>query len=68
MREFFGDLVFTTVIHKTIALAEAPSFGEPVMTYAPGSRGAAEYAALAMEADRRLREYQPIEYENPYRS
>jgi len=49
MREFFGDLVFNTVIHRTIRLAEAPSAGESILTYAPDSSGAAEYAALAEE-------------------
>lgn len=49
MREFFGDLVFDTVIHRAVRLAEAPSSGESVLTYAPQSRGAAEYIALAEE-------------------
>lgn len=49
MREFFGELVFDTVIHRTVRLAEAPSTGESVLTYAPESRGAAEYKALAEE-------------------
>jgi chromosome partitioning protein len=49
MREFFGDLVFETVIHRAVRLAEAPSSGESVITYAPESRGAAEYKALAKE-------------------
>ncbi|MHC4424126.1 MAG: ParA family protein, partial [Planctomycetota bacterium] len=47
MREFFGDLVFETVIHRTVRLAEAPSAGESVLTYAPKNRGAVEYKALA---------------------
>ncbi len=49
MRDFFGDLVFETVIHRNIRLAEAPSAGESVLTYAADSRGAAEYLALADE-------------------
>jgi chromosome partitioning protein len=49
MREFFGDLVFDTVIHKSVRLAEAPGAGEPVMVFAPESRAAAEYRALAQE-------------------
>ena len=49
MREFFGSLVFDTVIHQTVRLAEAPSAGEPILTYAPHSRGAAEYRTLAEE-------------------
>jgi chromosome partitioning protein len=49
MREYFGDLVFETVIHRSVRLAEAPSTGESVLTYAPESRSAAEYRALAGE-------------------
>jgi chromosome partitioning protein len=49
MREFFGELVFDTVIHRSIRLAEAPSAGESVLTYAPESRGAIEYLTLADE-------------------
>jgi len=49
MRDFFGDLVFDTVIHRTVRLAEAPSSGESVLTYAPKCRGAVEYMALAEE-------------------
>ena len=49
MREFFGSLVFNAVVHRTIRLAEAPSAGESVITYAPKSKGAAEYMALAAE-------------------
>jgi chromosome partitioning protein len=49
MREFFGELVFDTVIHKTIRLAEAPSAGESILTYAPESRGAADYNSLVRE-------------------
>lgn len=49
MRALFGDLVFETVIHKTIRLAEAPSAGESILTYAPESRGAADYMSLVRE-------------------
>jgi chromosome partitioning protein len=49
MREFFGDLVFDTVIHRNVRLAEAPSAGESILTYDAESRGAAEYRALADE-------------------
>lgn len=49
MRELFGDLVFDTVIHKSVRLAEAPSAGESILTYAPDSKSAAEYKALADE-------------------
>ena len=49
MREFFGEMVFDAVIHKSVRLAEAPSAGEPALLYAPGSKGTAEYRALAGE-------------------
>jgi len=49
MREYFGDLVFKTVIHRCVRLAEAPSAGQSVLTYAPESRSSAEYRALAEE-------------------
>jgi len=49
MREYFAELVFNTVIHRTIRLAEAPSAGESILTYSPKSRGAEEYMALAQE-------------------
>jgi chromosome partitioning protein len=49
MRAFFGDLVFDTVIHRNVRLAEAPSSGQSILTYDPTSRGAAEYWALADE-------------------
>jgi chromosome partitioning protein len=49
MREFFGDLVFDTVIHRSVRLAEAPSTGESILAYDPTGRGAVEYRALADE-------------------
>jgi chromosome partitioning protein len=49
MRDLFGDLVFDTVIHRNVTLAEAPSAGESALTYAPRCKGASEYKALARE-------------------
>lgn len=49
MREIFGPKVFNTVIHNNVRLCEAPSAGQSVLTYAPRSRGAMEYRALAAE-------------------
>jgi len=49
LREFFGDLVFGTVIHRNVRLAEAPSAGESAITYDEASRGAIEYMQLAEE-------------------
>ena len=48
-KEFFGDLVLNTVIHRSIRLAEAPSAGESILTYDSKSKGALEYMALAEE-------------------
>jgi len=49
LREFFRDQIFRTVIPRSIRLAEAPSFGQPILTYDPRSRGAETYIQLAKE-------------------
>ena len=49
LKEFFGDDVFQTVIPRSVRLAEAPSFGKPILTYDPRSRGAESYIKLAKE-------------------
>jgi chromosome partitioning protein len=49
VRDFFGDIVFDTVIPRDIALCESPSHGQSVLTYAPRSRGARAYIELCME-------------------
>ncbi len=49
LREFFGKEVFRSVIPRSIRLAEAPSFGKPILTYDPRSRGAEAYIQLAKE-------------------
>jgi len=49
LKEFFQDQVFTTVIPRSIRLAEAPSFGKPILSYDPRSRGAESYVKLAKE-------------------
>lgn len=48
-KDFFGDKVFSTVIPRQIKMAEAPSHGEPITTYAPFSKGARAYKKLARE-------------------
>lgn len=48
-REFFGSKVFTTAIPRNVRLAEAPSFGEPIVLYDILSSGAQSYLALARE-------------------
>jgi len=49
VRKFFGDKVYTTVIHRNVALSEAPSHGKPVLLYDIRSRGAQSYLELAKE-------------------
>ena len=49
LREFFKDQVFQTVIPRSVRLAEAPSFGKPIITYDPRSKGAESYIQLAKE-------------------
>lgn len=49
LREFFGDEVFKTVIPRNIRLAEAPSYGKPVLEYDVRSKGAESYLKLARE-------------------
>jgi chromosome partitioning protein len=49
LREFFGDQVLRTIIPRSIRLAEAPSFGKPILGYDPRSRGAESYIKLAKE-------------------
>jgi len=45
----FGNALYTTVIPRNVRLAEAPSFGEPILKYDPTSRGAIAYRELAHE-------------------
>ncbi len=47
--EHFGEKVFDTVIPRNIRLAEAPSYGLPILHYEKQSRGAVAYLALAGE-------------------
>jgi chromosome partitioning protein len=54
VRRHFGDRVFHTVIPRSVRLAEAPSYGEPIIAYAPESRGARAYLDLAREVAARL--------------
>lgn len=49
LKEFFKDEVFQTVIPRSVRLAEAPSFGQPILSYDPRSRGAESYIKLAKE-------------------
>lgn len=53
VKKYFGSKVFRTVIPRTVKLSEAPSFGEPVLTYAPKSKGAEAYRKLCREVLKR---------------
>ena len=49
MRDYFGELILKTIIHRNIRLAEAPGAGESIMTFDPANQGAKEYMQLAEE-------------------
>jgi chromosome partitioning protein len=65
IERFFGPKVFKTRIRNNVRLAEAPSHGKSIFAYAPSSKGAEDYLALAAEVDamqamgRRLPEPEP---------
>jgi chromosome partitioning protein len=48
-KEYFGDRVYRTVIPRNVRLAEAPSFGKPIVLYDILSAGAQAYLGLARE-------------------
>jgi chromosome partitioning protein len=52
-KEYFGSQVFRTVIPRNVRLAEAPSFGKPILMYDVQSVGARSYIAVAQELMRR---------------
>jgi len=49
VRQHFPGLMFRSVIPRSVKLSEAPSYGEPIVTYAPQSSGGLAYAALSEE-------------------
>lgn len=49
LRDFYGPQVLETVVPRNVRLAEAPSFGKPILLYDPRSRGAESYFELAKE-------------------
>ncbi len=53
LRERFGKLVLQAVVRESVRIAEAPSFAQPITTYATASSGAEDYRALANELLRR---------------
>jgi chromosome partitioning protein len=49
IKSHFGDKVFNTVIPRNVRIAEAPSFGKPVILHDPASKGAQAHFAFARE-------------------
>ena len=49
VRAYFGDKTFKTLVPRTVKLSEAPSYGMPVISYAPNNKGAKAYMSLAKE-------------------
>ena len=49
VREHFGDVVLATMIPRSVRVSEAPGYGQSVVTYDPGSRGAMAYVDAARE-------------------
>ncbi len=49
VRRFFPQETFQTIIPRNVRLSEAPSYGQTILSYAPGCAGAQAYAALARE-------------------
>jgi chromosome partitioning protein len=49
VRDFFGEIVFRTIVPRDVAVSEAPSHGQTVIDYAPRSRGSRAYVELCME-------------------
>lgn len=56
VRKYFGDKVYETVIPRCVRIAEAPSFGKPILVYDFKSTGAQAYIRLAKEFLRREKE------------
>ena len=49
LRDFYGPQVLQTVIPRNVRLAEAPSYGKPILLYDPRSKGSESYLQLAKE-------------------
>jgi chromosome partitioning protein len=59
VREHFGGIVLGSVIPRSVRVSEAPSYGQSVMTYDPGSSGAVAYLEAARELAQRNLQQQP---------
>ncbi|WP_067150415.1 ParA family protein [Pseudotamlana agarivorans] len=49
VQKHFNDMVFQTIIQRNVRLSEAPSYGESIINYDAGSKGATNYLSLAKE-------------------
>ncbi|WP_081210202.1 ParA family protein [Salegentibacter sediminis] len=49
VQKHFGEMVFDTIIQRNVRLSEAPSYGESIINYDAGSKGASNYLSLAHE-------------------
>ncbi len=49
VRKYFNDKLYSTVIHRSISIAEAPSYGKPIMYYSKRSSGSRDYLLLGKE-------------------
>lgn len=56
VKKYFGSKVFSTIIPRNVRLAEAPSYGLPIVKYDPKSKGAKAYQQFASELLRRERQ------------
>ena len=56
VKKYFGSKVFSTIIPRNVRLAEAPSYGLPIVKYDPKSKGAKAYQQFATELLRRERQ------------
>ena len=54
VRRHFGGQVYESVIPRSVRLAEAPSYGQPITSYAPESKGAQAYRSLGREFAERI--------------
>lgn len=64
-KEYFGGKMFITAIPRNVRLAEAPSFGKPILLYDVQSVGAKSYIAVAQELMRRVEVAAPSESPEP---
>lgn len=59
LRQYFGDKVYRIAIPRNVRLAEAPSYGQPALSYDKHSKGALAYLGLAGEIIRRAKAAKP---------